>query len=123
MSKLLIYSTIATLYLIFGLFTGFFPQKGQDLLKIAKEKKLFFLFGIFEVVVSLLVLYFRYDTIIPMLITITGLLLFIDGILYMLGTKVLNETFDIILEMEIKSYRYYSLIFFFYALIIYIGLI
>ena len=123
MIKVFIYSTIATLYLIFGVFVGLLPRKVLEFLIIIREKKLFFGLGVFEIVISLLVLYFRYETKIPILITITGLLLFIDGILYLLGTKILNDTFDIILEMEIKTFRYYSLIFFFYALIIYIGLI
>ncbi|MBN2280447.1 MAG: hypothetical protein JXQ65_07705 [Candidatus Marinimicrobia bacterium] len=122
MIQFILYATTAGLYIILGLFIGLLPQKALDLLKIVKDKNQFFLFGIFEIVVSLSILYFRYETKIPLLITLAGLLLFLDGILYLIGTKVLDDNFDILMNIEIRTFRLYSLLFFAYALILIIGL-
>jgi len=123
MIKLYSYSIIASFYLILGLFVMLFPQKALEFIKLIKEKKWFFAIGIIEILLSFLILYFRHETKIPLLITVAGIMLFIDGILYLLGTKILNETFDTLMEMETKTIRYYSLIFLIYSIIIFVGLI
>ena len=114
----IVFITISVISFALGIILVFFPDKLKQILYYILENELFFILGIFEIIPSLLILNFRHNTRIPLVITILGVLLFVDGIFYLLGNKILKETFEIILEIESNSIRYYSIVLFFCALIL-----
>jgi uncharacterized protein YjeT (DUF2065 family) len=113
-----VYLAIAITISFFGVMTNFFPEKIKRMMTVILNKDLFFIPGIFEIITGLIVLYFRYSTSIPFAITVVGVLIFVDGIFYLAGNKLLKETFEIILEMENRGMSYYSLVFYIIAAII-----
>ncbi len=118
----IVFITISVISFALGIILVFFPDKLKQILYYILENELFFILGIFEIIPSLLILNFRHNTRIPLVITILGVLLFVDGIFYLLGNKILKETFEIILEIESNSIRYYSIVLFFCALILIFGI-
>ncbi len=117
----LIYTITGSLFLILGLVVNLKPDLFKKLLITISDREIFILPGILELIISLALLYFRYDTKIPFIITMTGILMFIDGVFYLIATRAVKESIQMLLDMEQKYMRYYSLIFFLIAGIIFIG--
>ncbi|MDO9549251.1 MAG: DUF2065 family protein [Candidatus Marinimicrobia bacterium] len=90
----------------------------KNLLNFIQEKNLFFIPGIIEIILGLLTLYFRHQTRLVTLVFIVGILLFIDGVFYLLMSDKLRSTIEWMLKLEGKSYRIYGL----FIIIIAVGL-
>ncbi len=116
-----IYTLIGGIFLILGLFINLAQPAFRKLLKMISDQEFFVMPGILELAISLTLLYFRYETKIPFIITMTGILMFIDGVLYLIGPRAVKESIQMLLDMESKYLRYYSLIFFLLAAIIFAG--
>jgi uncharacterized protein YjeT (DUF2065 family) len=85
------------------------PSKIKRFLHWIYQYKLLVIPGIVEIVLGLLTLYFRHRTILKPLVVIIGLLLFVDGIFYLLTSQKLSKTLEWLLEQEDRSFRIYSL--------------
>jgi hypothetical protein len=114
---------IGSFMVLIGMLTFFRANDVKNILQFIKRNDLFYLPGVFEIIFSLSILYFRYDTKIPFIITMLGLLIFIDGVFYLVGSKVLEETYAMVMEMEKVHFRIYSLVFFIIAAILLVGII
>ena len=112
------YLVESLLFLIFGLVLVFKSVNIKKLLNYIQQKKLFYIPGIIEIIMSLLTLYFRHQTRLVSFVFIVGILLFIDGVFYLLMTDKLKSTIEWILTLEDKSYRIYGL----FIIIIAVGL-
>lgn len=81
-----------------------------------QERELYIIPGVTEIIFGLLTLYFRHQTAFKSFIFIVGLLLFVDGIFYLLATKKLGNTFQWFINLEDSSYRAYSIFIFLMSL-------
>jgi len=97
------------LFLIFGLVLVFRSVFVKNLLNYIQEKNLFIIPGIIEIILGLLTLYFRHETRLGLLVFLVGILLFIDGVFYLLLSEKLRSTIEWMLKLEDKSYRIYGL--------------
>ncbi len=112
------YSMFALIFTLFGILSIFFADQIKKIMQQIMDKDLFVLIGILEISSSLTILFFRYQTSLPLIITLLGILMFVDGIFYLIGNKILVETFEIILNMDNKHIGYYSVIFFIGAILL-----
>jgi len=97
------------IFLIFGLVLILKNVLIKNLLKYIHEKNLFFIPGIIEIIMGLSTLYFRHDTQLSSLVFLVGILLFIDGVFYLLMSDKLSSTIEWMLKLEDKSFRIYGL--------------
>jgi len=80
------------------------------------EKKLVMIYGILEIVTSLIILYFRKGAQYPLIPIIIGLLLFIDGIMYVVLSNQKNRLIYLLLQMQKGTVRKLSFVTLFAAL-------
>ncbi|MBN2602338.1 MAG: DUF2065 family protein [Candidatus Marinimicrobia bacterium] len=97
------------LFLIFGLMLVFKSVLVRNLLNYLREKNLYIIPGIIEIILGLLTLYFRHETKFGFFVFLVGILLFIDGVFYLLMSDKLSSTIEWIQKLEDKSYRLYGL--------------
>ncbi len=113
-------------YFIEGIFIGlialllfFQTALVKRFLNWINQRSLFILPGIFEIVLGLATVYLRQKTALKALVTIVGLMLFIDGVFYLLTSEKLSKTFDWLMTLEDRSFRTYSI----FIVIISLGLL
>ncbi len=80
------------------------------------EKNLVMLYGILEIVLSFIILYFRNGAKYPLIPIIIGLLLFIDGIMYVVLSNQKNKLIYLLLQMQKSSLKKLSFITLFAAI-------
>ena len=73
------------------------------------QRDLLIIPGIIEIVLGLITLYYRHRTVLKSLVVIIGLLLFVDGVFYLLTSEKLRKTLEWLLEQEDRSFRMYSI--------------
>lgn len=106
------------IFLCFGLVLVFKSVLIKKLFVLVQERNLFFIPGIIEIILGLLTLNFRHETRLLMFVFLVGLLLFIDGVFYLLLSEKLRSTIDWLLNLEEKSYRNYG----FFIILVSVGL-
>lgn len=106
------------LFLIIGLLLVFRSVVIKKLFNFIQQRNLFFIPGIVEIILGLLTLYFRHQTRLLTLVFLVGIILFIDGIFYLIMSDKLSSTVDWILKLEESNYRLYGL----FLIIIALGL-
>lgn len=106
----LFYLIESLLFLAFGAVLIFRSRILKDLITFLAQRKLLFIPGIFEIIFGLLTLHFRHETQLTPLVFLVGILLFIDGIFYLLLSEKLEPTIDWLLQLNEKSYRIYGLV-------------
>ena len=104
------------LFGISGLLLVFKVSLVKRFLHWIQEREFYLIPGVTEIILGLLTLYFRHQTAFKSFIFIVGLLLFVDGIFYLLASKGLNKTFQWFLSLDDSSYRAYSIFIFLIAL-------
>jgi len=98
------------LFLLFGAVLIFRSRILKNLIVFFAQRKLLFIPGIFEITFGLLTLHFRHETRMAPFVFLVGILLFIDGIFYLLLAEKLNATIDWLLQLEESSYRIYGIV-------------
>ncbi|MCD6204850.1 MAG: DUF2065 family protein [Candidatus Marinimicrobia bacterium] len=106
------------IFLCFGLVLVFKSVLIKKLFVLVQERNLFFILGIIEIILGLLTLNFRHETRLLMFVFLVGLLLFIDGVFYLLLSEKLRSTIDWLLNLEEKNYRNYG----FFIILVSVGL-
>ena len=106
------------IFLCFGLVLVFKSVLIKKLFVLVQERNLFFIPGIIEIILGLLTLNFRHETRLLMFVFLVGLLLFIDGVFYLLLSEKLRSTIDWLLNLEEKNYRNYG----FFIILVSVGL-
>jgi len=106
------------LFLIIGLLLVFRSVVIKKLFNFIQQRNLFFIPGIVEIILGLLTLYFRHQTRLLTLVFLVGIILFIDGIFYLIMSDKLSSTIDWMLKLEESNYRLYGL----FLIIIALGL-
>lgn len=114
----ILYGTTSLVIFGFGLYSYFFPVRLKNMMQILLDKELFYIPGLLEILISLLLLYFRHSTSLPFVNTVIGVLIFVDGIFYLTGNQILKDTFEQILDMDDNVIKNYSIIFFIIATIL-----
>lgn len=98
------------LFLLFGAVLIFRSRVLKNLLAFLTQRKLLFIPAVFEITFGLLTLHFRHETRLTLFVFLVGILLFIDGIFYLLLSEKLNSTIDWLLQLDEKNYRLYGLV-------------
>jgi len=106
------------IFLCFGLVLVFKSVLIKKLFVLVQERNLFFIPGLIEIILGLLTLNFRHETRLLMFVFLVGLLLFIDGVFYLLLSEKLRSTIDWLLNLEEKNYRNYG----FFIILVSVGL-
>jgi len=106
------------IFLCFGLVLVFKSVLIKKLFVLVQERNLFFIPGIIEIILGLLTLNFRHETRLLMFVFLVGILLFIDGVFYLLLSEKLRSTIDWLLNLEEKNYRNYG----FFIILVSVGL-
>jgi len=106
------------IFLCFGLVLVFKSVLIKKLFVLVQERNLFFILGIIEIILGLLTLNFRHETRLLMFVFLVGLLLFIDGVFYLLLSEKLRSTIDWLLNLVEKNYRNYG----FFIILVSVGL-
>jgi len=106
------------IFLCFGLVLVSKSVLIKKLFVLVQERNLFFIPGIIEIILGLLTLNFRHETRLLMFVFLVGILLFIDGVFYLLLSEKLRSTIDWLLNLEEKNYRNYG----FFIILVSVGL-
>ncbi len=96
--------------ILMGLLVLTFPQTFKTVLTYIVRKDLFIIPGVLEIALGLGTLYFRETTKMKWFVYITGLLLFVDGIFYLLSSQRFKEVMQLILESDEKTWRSYGIL-------------
>ncbi len=107
---ILFYLVESLLFLTFGAVLIFRSRILKNLIFFFVQRKLIFIPGIVEIILGLLTLHFRHETRLTTFVFLVGILLFIDGIFYLLLSEKLKPTIDWLLQLNEKSYRIYGLV-------------
>ena len=115
---MLFYLLESLIFLCFGLVLVFKSVLIKKLFVLVQERNLFFIPGLIEIILGLLTLNFRHETRLLMFVFLIGILLFIDGVFYLLLSEKLRSTIDWLLNLEEKNYRNYG----FFIILVSVGL-
>jgi uncharacterized membrane protein HdeD (DUF308 family) len=86
------------------------------LLQFILDHNLFFIMGIIEILIGLGTLYYRHVSNLKWFSYFIGLMLFIDGIFYLLSSSRFRQAFEWFLYTERKIIRSYGIVLIFIAL-------
>lgn len=81
-----------------------------------QEHNLFIIPGLTEIVLGLMTLYFRHQTNLRTFVMIVGLMLFIDGIFYLMSSSRVNAAYQWLFSLEDKKFKSYSVFIFLLAI-------
>jgi uncharacterized protein YjeT (DUF2065 family) len=102
------YLSSSALFTLFGLILTIYPPVGRKLMQFVIGKELQLIPGTFEIGIGLATLYYRDQTNFKWFVYLVGLLLFFDGILYLLSTRRLRTLAEMVLMLENKTWRHYG---------------
>ncbi len=123
MNRYIVYAILTIVYLSYSLISFLRPKWIKKSFVLLREKELLFIIGIFEIVFSLMALYYRYQTKIPFIITMVSILMFIDAVFNMVSKKAIEETYEMVTEMGNKYFRIYGILLLVFAGIFFIGIL
>lgn len=102
------YLSSSVLFTLFGLVLTIYPPAGRKFVQFMISRELQLIPGTFEIVIGLGTLYFRDQTKLKWFVYLVGLLLFFDGILFMLSARRLRTLAEMVLMLENKAWRHYG---------------
>ncbi len=103
------YFGVALAMLISGITVLIKPSLMKIVMGLVVEKELFFIPGVLEIGLGLGTLYFRDQTNLNWFIYLAGLMLFFDGMLYIIMSKRLREMYIWFLQIADQKIRSYGL--------------
>jgi len=103
------YCGVALSLTISGIIILLKPAWLKDIMRIVVEKDLFFVPGVIEIGIGLGTLYFREQTNLNWFIYLAGLMLFFDGILYIVMSKRLREMYEWFIDIADQKIRSYGI--------------
>lgn len=110
------YFSAAVILVISGVVILIRPVWLKNLMRIVIRKDLFFLPGVLEIGVGLGTLYYRDQTRMTWFVFLAGLLLFFDGIFYLVMSKRLRELYEWFTSITNRKIRSYGVFLFFLAI-------
>jgi len=106
------YLGFAVLFILLGIVLFIFPDSVKSLIAVLVKRNQLFVIGIVEIGIGLATLYYRHHSRLSVFVFLSGILFFIDGVFYLLSSESLRELHQLILNLETREYRYYSLFLF-----------
>lgn len=109
------YMVAALLLAVSGIIILIKPAWMKSLMQIIVKKDLFYVPGVTEIGIGLGTLYYRDQTKMTWFVYLAGLMLFFDGIFYILMSKRLREMYEWFSAIDDQKIRSYALFLFFLA--------
>jgi len=103
------YFGVSVFLVISGTMTVIKPIWLKNLMQIIVQKDLFFIPGVIEIGIGLGTLYYRDQTKMTWFVYLAGLMLFFDGIFYVLMSKRLREMYEWFRAIEDRKIRSYAM--------------